>query len=219
MRLLVIPEKIRHHLMNRNNVFYEYDLLGILKSSFMGEIYIQPDYQECLSVFEVVHFARSIDAIPAYAYLGDVFQSPTGDKKSQKFEDDYLEELFAVLTKIGFQAVTYMPPRNTMQQLQRIQKLCYQYRLMEISGVDINHPRQSFNCPEILKPQFRHLIDMTWALIAHEKLADFDSAYALFHEKNPLANQPLFRRLQVYSMIGRKIDPYYPKRVEHLIPL
>jgi hypothetical protein len=214
---IVIPEKIRNYLMDENNNNIRYDILGILKSSTMEKIYLQPDNQECISVFEALHFADSVDAIPAYAYLGDVLESPTGDKKSQKFEDDYLEELFAVIAKIGFKAVTYMPPRNTMQQLQRIQRLCHKYQLMEISGVDINHPRQSFNCPEILKPQFHHLIDMTWALIAHEKLSHFNSVYALFHEENPLRNLTLADRLQVYSTIGRKIDPSNPDKVEHLI--
>jgi len=215
---MVIPEKIKTYLMELNNPNYIYDLLGILKSSFMENIYIEPDSQECISVHEAINFAHSINAIPAYAYLGDVLESPTGDKKSQKFEDDYLEDLFAEIKKIGFRAVTYMPPRNTEQQLQRVQKLCQEYHFMEISGVDINQPRQSFNCPEILKPQFRHLIDMTWALIAHEKLANYNMRYALFHEENPLQNLPLRDRLKLYSSIGRRIDPFNPEKVEHLLP-
>jgi len=214
---IIIPDKINQYLMDQNNVNYTYDLLGILKSSVMEKVYIQPDSKECISVYEAIRFAHSIDAIPAYAYLGDVFESPTGDKKSQKFEDDYLEELFDEIKRIGFKAVTYIPPRNTMEQLQRLQRLCHQYDLMEISGVDINHPRQSFNCPEILKPQFHHLIDMTWALIAHEKLAHFNPIYALFHKENPLRNHSLTDRIKVYSAIGRDINPFHPEKVEHLI--
>jgi hypothetical protein len=214
---IFIPETIKQYLMDRNNVNYVYDLLGILKSSYMEKIYIQPDSRECISVFDAINFVNSIDAIPAYAYLGDVLESPTGDKKSQKFEDDYLKELFDEIKKIGFKAVTYMPPRNTIPQLQRLQRLCHKYDLMEISGVDINHPRQSFNCPEILKPQFYHLVDMTWALIAHEKLAHFNPVYALFHKDNPLRNQPLTDRLKVYSAIGRDIDPFNPEEVTYLI--
>lgn len=212
-----LPESIKDYLMDKKNVNYLYDLLGVLKSSYMGEIYLQPDFEECISVYEAIKFAHSINAIPAYAYLGDVFESPTGDKKSQKFEDDYLEELFDEIKKIGFKAVTYMPPRNTMKQLERIQRLCQQYHLMEISGVDINHPRQNFNCPEILKSQFRHLIDMTWALIAHEKLAHLKSIYALFHQENPLRDQPLIERLKIYSAIGKDIDPFHPEKIEHLV--
>ncbi len=212
-----IPEKIVHYLMDESNNNYIYDLVGILKSSYMEEIYIEPNKEECVSVYEAIHFAHSIDAIPAYAYLGDVLESPTGDKKSQKFEDDYLDELFDEIKRIGFKAVTYMPPRNTLQQLQRLQRLCHQHNLMEISGVDINHPRQSFNCPEILKPQFHHLVDMTWALITHEKLAHLNSIYALFHQENPLRDQPLIERLQIYSAIGKDIDPFHPEKIEHLV--
>jgi len=94
-----------------------------------------------------------------------VTDSPTGDKKAEKFEDDFLEELIPELKKIGFKAITYMPPRNTLNQLLRIQSLCKKFELMEISGVDINSPRQFFNCPMILELQFKHLIEATWALI------------------------------------------------------
>lgn len=41
-------------------------------------------------------------------------------KKSQKFEDDYLELLFDVIKQLGFNAVTYMPSRNTIEQLKRL---------------------------------------------------------------------------------------------------
>jgi hypothetical protein len=215
----LFPRKKIKNLIDLSNPYYNYDLLGILKSSFMEKIFIEPDQTECISVYEAINFVNSIDAIPAYAYLGDVLESPTGDKKSQQFEDDYLEELFDEIKKIGFKAVTYVPPRNTAQQLERVQQLCKKYNLMEISGVDINQPRQSFNCPEILKPQFHHLIDMTWALIAHEKLANYNSIYALFHKQNPLPNLSLRERVKVYSSIGRNIDPFNPERVEHLIPI
>lgn len=45
--------------------------------------------------------------IAAYAYLGDVGNSVTGDKKAAKFEDDYLDELVGVLLELGFDAITY----------------------------------------------------------------------------------------------------------------
>lgn len=215
---IIIQEKNRRYLMESVNPNYIYDLLGVLKSSFIEKIFIEPDYRECIPVYDAIDFANSINAIPAYAYLGDVLESSTGDKKTQKFEDDYLEELFDEIKNIGFKSVTYMPPRNTAQQLKRVQELCKKYNLMEISGVDINQPRQSFNYPEILKPQFHHLIDNTWALVAHEKLVNFNPCYALFHEKNPLRNKSLKYRLKVYSSIGRNIDPYNPEKVAHLLP-
>jgi len=210
---IVLSEKIHKFLLDENNQFYLYDLLGILKSSFLDKIFIQPDYEECISVYKAVKFNNSINAIPAYAYLGDVTDSPTGDKRAEKFEDDFLEELIPELKKIGFKAITYMPPRNTLSQLLRLQRLCKKYELMEISGVDINSPRQSFNYPIILRPEFAHLIEATWALIAHEKLANYDEKYALFNNKNPLNGKSLKERIVTYSEIGRGIDSRYPELV------
>ena len=210
---IVLSEKIIQFLLDKDNQFYLYDLLGILKSSFLDKIFIQPDYKECISVYEAVKFSNSINAIPAYAYLGDVTDSPTGDKRSEKFEDDFLEELIPELKKIGFKAITYMPPRNTLSQLLRLQRLCKKYELMEISGVDINSPRQSFNYPIILRPEFAHLIEATWALIAHEKLANYDEKYALFNDINPLKGKSLKERIVTYSEFGRRIDSRHPELV------
>jgi hypothetical protein len=81
---------------------------------------------------------------------------------------------------------------------------------MEISGVDINSPRQSFNCPEVLRPESRHLLDTTWALIAHERLASVDSSFGLFSPENPLAGESLQRRLAVYAAAGKKLDLHQP---------
>ena len=150
---------------------------------------------------------------PAYAYLGDVRGSATGDKKDEKFEDDFLDELFPEIKRLGFQAVTYMPPRNSLEQLVRVQKLCREYDFMEITGVDINSSRQSFNCPIITEPAFVHLIDSTWALIAHEKLANHKETWGLFHENNPLAAKPLSERVAVYADIGRQMDCFHPDSI------
>lgn len=208
---IVLSEKIKKFLLDENNQFYLYDLLGILKSSFLDKIFIQPDYEECISVYKAVKFSNSINAIPAYAYLGDVTDSPTGDKRAEKFEDDFLEELIPELKRIGFKAITYMPPRNTLSQLLRLQRLCKKYELMEISGVDINSPRQFFNYPIILRPEFAHLIEATWALIAHEKLANYNEKYALFNNINPLKGKSLKERIITYSEIGRRIDSRHPE--------
>jgi len=214
---IVPSEKIKKFLLDANNQFYLYDLLGILKSSFLDKIFIQPDHEECISVYEAVKFSHSINAIPAYAYLGDVTDSPTGDKRAEKYEDDFLDELIPELKKIGFKAITYMPPRNTLNQLLRLQKLCSKYEFMEISGVDINSPRQSFNYPIILRPEFAHLIEATWALIAHEKLANYDGKYALFNDINPLKGKSVKERIITYSEIGRKIDSRHPELVYQTI--
>ncbi|MBU4482539.1 MAG: PHP domain-containing protein, partial [Actinobacteria bacterium] len=65
----------------------------------------------------------------------------------------------------------------------------------------------------ILRPEFAHLIEATWALIAHEKLANYDEKYALFNHKNPLKGKSLKERIVIYSEIGRKIDSRHPELV------
>ena len=208
-----IPSKLAELLMDMQNPHYEYDLLGVFKASLVPDFFIQPDKEECISVYDAVKFANNLNAIPSYAYLGDIAESPTGDKKAEKFEDDFLDELFPELKKIGFKAITYMPPRNTLEQLQRVQKLCEQHDLMEISGVDINSSRQSFSCPIIQTPEFCHLTESTWALIAHEKLAAKDAKLALFNPDNPDADMPLKQRIAKYAKIGQKIDNRHPEEV------
>jgi hypothetical protein len=213
---LKVKGKIRDFLLEDENPHYLYDLLGILKGSFMPRFFIQPDEEECLSVYRVVQFANDIGAIPCYAYLGDVSESPTGDKKAEKFEDDFLDDLIPEMKKIGFKGISYMPPRNTLAQLQRVQRLCHEYELMEISGVDINSSRQSFNCPEILQSEFSHLITATWALIAHEKLTAINPRWSLFHKDNPLASLSLNDRILRYGQWGEKMDQHHPEGIVKL---
>ncbi|MDP2790850.1 MAG: PHP domain-containing protein [Rectinemataceae bacterium] len=201
---LSLKPRLRAILADTANPYLLYDLLGILKSEFLPKFFIQPT-DECVDARTAVEFAKSINAIPAYAYLGDVGDSPTGDKKSEKFEDDFLPELFLELKNIGFLAVTYMPPRNTAAQLARIRNLCRQYSFMEISGVDINHPRQSFNCPELRLPEFAHLNTSTWAMVAHEALASIDPDMGLFSVKNPYTTSSLNARIAIYAKAGIKV--------------
>jgi hypothetical protein len=207
---IAVPEKLLPLLRDPDNPHYDYDLLGIFKSTLIERIFIQPDDEECISVYDAVAFANELNAIPAYAYLGDIAESPTGDKKAEKFEDDYLDELIPELKRIGFRAVTYMPPRNTLQQLRRLQQLCDANELMQISGVDINSSRQSFNCPIIQTREFRHLVTATWALIAHEKLTECNAALSLFSPDNPLAELPLEERIRRYAELGQKLDHRRP---------
>ncbi|MDC7234599.1 MAG: PHP domain-containing protein [Spirochaetales bacterium] len=213
---LELKGKALEFLSDENNPHYLYDLLGLLKGNFLPRFFIQPDEEECISVHDVVRFADKIGGIPSYAYLGDVGESPTGDKKAEKFEDDFLDDLVPELKKIGFRAITYMPPRNTVEQLTRLQKLCSRYELMEISGVDINSSRQSFNCPEIMMPEFSHLIGATWALIAHEKLAALNPQWSLFHPENPLSSLSLDERISRYARWGEKMDRRNPDSIRDL---
>jgi hypothetical protein len=185
-------------------VIYEYDLLNVLKGSFIKEIYVEAAGGETPPVQEAVDFIRSVGAIPSYCYLGDVGESPTGDKKAQKFEDDYLEELLETVKRIGFQAIAYMPSRNTMPQLDRVKKLCAHLGFMQISGEDINQPRQSFICKQLKMPGFEHLIDTTWALVGHEISATKDPGKGMFADGRPLGPEEMEERIREYKEIGLK---------------
>jgi hypothetical protein len=200
---LKVSGKTAALLTDNENPHYPWDLLGVLKSSFNDRIYIQPGEDECPPAEKATSFAASINAVPSYAYLGDIGESPTGDKKAEKFEDDYLETLISHLKGLGFLGVTYMPPRNTPEQLERLHRLCAASSLIEISGVDINSPRQTFNCPEIRRPEFAPLVDTTWALAAHEKIAGNDGKRGLFNPGDPLAGKPLEERIAAFAALGR----------------
>jgi len=165
---LTLSDKQRGQLMDMEYPFYEYDLLGILKGAFVPKVYIDAG-EECPSLKEMVELCREMDACLCYAYLGDVGDSVTGDKKAQKFEDDYLDELFLCLEEEGVKAVTYMPTRNTRAQLTRLRGLCEAHGMFQISGEDINSPRQSFVIKAMEDPLFANLIDATWRLIEHER--------------------------------------------------
>jgi hypothetical protein len=206
---LEIPSNVQEYLRTPGNPHYGYDLLGALKSSLVEAFYVQAT-DECPNIRECVAFCREVGAIPAYAYLGDIEVSVTGDKKSQKFEDDYLPELFDVITDLGFQAVTYMPNRNSSKQLARTQDLCRAHGLFEISGVDINSPRQSFSCPEIRKPQFRHLIDAAWALIGHEREATRDLSRGMFAPDTLREMPDLQTRIRHFAQAGHAAIEDYP---------
>ncbi len=163
-----LNDKQKAQMLDLEYPFYEYDLLGMLKGAFVPKIYIDAT-DECPKLKDVVALCKEVDAYLCYAYLGDVTASVTGDKKAQKFEDDYLEDVFECLKEEGIKAVTYMPTRNTMEQLERLRGLCDQYGMFQISGEDINTPRQSFIIRAMENPMFKNLIDATWKLIEHEK--------------------------------------------------
>ena len=163
-----LSEKQKALLNDTEYPFYEYDVLGMLKGTFVPKIFIDAT-TECPNLKEMVKLCNDIDAFLCYAYLGDVGDSVTGDKKAQKFEDDYLDDVFECLKEEGVKAVTYMPTRNTPAQLERLRGLCDQYGMFQISGEDINTPRQSFIIKAMENPMFQNLIDATWKLIEHEK--------------------------------------------------
>ena len=162
-----LSEKQKTMLLDTEYPFYEYDVLGMLKGTFVPKIFIDAT-TECPKLPDMVKLCADVDAYLCYAYLGDVGDSVTGDKKAQKFEDDYLDDVFECLKEEGVKAVTYMPTRNTPAQLQRLRGLCDSYGMFQISGEDINSPRQSFVIKAMENPMFANLIEATWKLIEHE---------------------------------------------------
>ena len=164
---LTLSQKQQAQMLDVSYPFYEYDLLGILKSAFVPRIYVDAT-DECPNVRDVAALCEKMDALLCYAYLGDVTASVTGDKKAQKFEDDYLDDVIACIKGCVIRAVTYMPTRNTPEQLARLRALCEKNGLFQVSGEDINSPRQSFIIRAMENPLFSNLIDATWKLIEHE---------------------------------------------------
>ena len=199
---LKVSDKIRGYLTDEANPNFLYDLLGVLKADTKF-FYIDAD-EEMPDCEQFVKVAKSFGAIPAYAYLGDVGESPTGDKKAQKFEDSFLDELIEELKKTGFEAIAYMPTRNTPEQLNRIMKLCRENGFFEISGEDINSPRQKFACAALALPEYSHLIDSTWALIGHEYISNEKGVeYGMFSERSIKETPELAERIKRFAEIGR----------------
>ena len=191
----------REKLMNAPENFYEYDILGVLKGHMVEKFYIPAD-EELMHISEFTALAKKLGAISAYAYLGDVGESPTGDKKAQKFEDDYLDDLFDTLKGQGFSAVTYMPSRNTAEQLAEIMRRCDDLGLFQISGEDINSPRQSFICKALADPKYSHLNVSTYALIGHENAASEALSDSMFSDETKKAMPSLPDRVAKYSALG-----------------
>lgn len=184
-----ITSKQEDMLKDPSNPYYEYDLLGVLKSELIPIVYVDAN-EECPDVTDYISLAKETGAISAYAYLGDVTKSVTGDKKAQKFEDDYIDELFLLLKEIGFDAVTYMPSRNTLDQVRTVKALCQRHGFFQISGEDINGPRQKFVCEAMRDPEFENLIIAAYALIGHEKEATIDIKKGMFSEET-IRSMPL----------------------------
>lgn len=198
---LKIDDRVHKYLLDENNVYYEYDIVGVLKSELLSSFYVDAD-KECPSVDSVIDFCRRIGAISTYCYLGDVTDSVTGDKRAQRFEDEYIDLLFDVLTKAGFNAVTYALSRNTKSQIEKIRSYCNSNNLMQISGEDINTPRQSFVGEKHKTRQFFGLYDSSWALIGHEKAATEDISRAMFSKKVIRKYPDFEERLMIYRKKG-----------------
>ena len=201
---LPLSDKIAGFLCDEKNPHMMYDLLGWIKSTLLAKFYIDAT-DECPDVREVLALSEKVGAISAYAYLGDVGDSVTGDKRAQKFEDDFLDELVPFLAGLGYRAITYMPSRNTPAQLKRIRALCDKYGLFQISGEDINSPRQSFVCEAQRAPEFANLYEATWALIAHEWRSTKNPADGLFSKESVAQWPALSDRVKAFSAFGQEM--------------
>lgn len=196
-----ISQKVKDYISDGQNSNLIYDILGALKSD-TSFFYIDAD-EESPSLRQFIDFAKSMGAITAYPYLGDIEQSVTGDKKAQKFEDDFLEPLLKDLKEAGIDAIAFMPTRNTEKQLIRLMDKCKEYEFFQISGEDINSPRQKFECPMLQNPLYSHLIQSTWALIGHEKAAAKDVSGGMFTQKTIKNHPDLTERIKIFADIGR----------------
>ena len=202
---LPISGKIEGYLLDEANPHMMYDLLGWIKSQLISRFYIDAT-EECPDVREMLALSERIGAISAYAYLGDVGDSVTGDKRAQKFEDDFLDELIEYVAGLGYRAVTYMPSRNTKAQLRRLRGLCEKHGLFQISGEDINQPRQSFVCQAQRDPEFANLYEATWALIAHEWRATGNPADGLFSRESIERWPDLNERVKAFAAFGEGME-------------
>ena len=191
--------KILEFLSDESNPYYLYDLLGALKGSVIEKVYVETDTDECPPVESLIALGKEVGAITVYPYLGDVGSSVTGDKKAQKFEDDFLDELFVTLKELDFNAIAYMPSRNTMEQLMRVRALCDKFGFFQITGEDINTPRQSFICYAQRAPEFANLYSSTMALIGHERAATKDISKAMFSQWATNNYPSLEERIKYYS--------------------
>lgn len=188
----------RAFLLDAGNDFYDYDLLNVLKAQLVEQFYI-PATDEAPPIKVVADFGARHGIVLAYAYLGDVGDSVTGDKKTQKFEDDFLDDVFTTIKGLGFKAVTYMAARNSKKQLDRLRALCVENEMFQISGEDINQPRQKFICEAMRNPEFDNLVDAAWALIGHELSATEDLAKGMFSAEMLQRMPSLAERIEFFK--------------------
>ena len=196
----------RKALEAADDPFYGYSVLNVLKSEFVPKFFIEGGSDQ-FPVKYMVDAAKRLGAIPTYCYLGDVGESPTGDKKAQKFEDDILGELFPALREIGFIALAYMPSRNTAEQLDVVMKKADEFGFIQISGEDINQPSQKFVCEKLRDPKFAHLVSSTWALVGHELAATADKGNIIYCDRIKSEYPDIFERIDVFSGIGKEYSP------------
>lgn len=199
-----VPDVNRGFLMDLDSPIYTYDLTNLLKGFFSEMMYQNATHEETPDVREAVPFLNSLGCLPTYTYLGDVRgDSVTGDKKTQKFEDDILDEMFACLHEYGMRAFSYAPTRNAPDQVARVRELCRKYDMLEILGEDINQPRQSFIMTYTDDNDREFFNDATWAIIGHEKLANEDLEQSIISDTTLKRIPDLRERIAYYKNAAR----------------
>jgi hypothetical protein len=197
-----LTEGDRKKLRDPSSPWYDYHIMGIFKAHLIPRIYVDAT-EECPPVAEFTEFVDSVGAIPTYPYLGDVKNSVTGDKKDMAFEDACIDELAAWVSGNGFRALSYMPGRNTREQLTRVIGLADVCGLFQISGEDINAPGQPFVCEKMSDPMYAHLVDSAWALVGHEA-ASREGGEGMFRKEMISRMPELSARIAYFAGIGRK---------------
>lgn len=189
-------------ILEENPLYYDYDILCIIKKNLVEKFYIDA-YEECMHIKDFIALTKKIGCVSAYAYLGDVIDTSEGDKKPQRFEDSYIDVLMKELKKLDFDAITYMPSRNTRYQLSKVMALCKEYEFFEINGEDINSPRQRFSSA-FDDEMFDHLKDMNYALIGHEIAVTEKIENSMFSEKIKKEFPKIEDRINYYKRLARE---------------
>ena len=203
-----VPEKAKAFLREEDSPIYAFDLTNVLKGYFSELMYVPADHDEAPDVARAIPLLNGLGCIPTYTYLGDVrVSSVTGDKKTQKFEDDILDEMFECLYAYGMRAFSYAPTRNDPDQVARVRALCRRYGMLEVCGEDINQPRQSFICRQNSEADRRFFNDSTWAIIGHERLADEDLSRSIISPQTQARWPDLNARIAAYGQAGREAWP------------
>ncbi len=198
-----VQGKAREYLLDLESDIYTYDLTNVLKGYFSEYMYVNAGHEETPDVATTVPYLNSLGCITTYTYLGDVRgTSVTGDKKTQKFEDDVLDEMFACLSSYGMRGFSYAPTRNAPDQVERVRALCRQYHMLEVCGEDINQPRQPLICQQSSEEDRIFFNDSTWAIIGHEILAEQDLSDSIISDKTAERFPDLKKRIEFYKNIA-----------------
>ena len=123
----------------------------------------------------------------------------TGDKKTQKFEDDVLDEMFACLSEYGMCGFSYAPTRNQPDQVERVRALCGKYGMLEVCGEDINQPRQPLICQQQSEADRIFFNDSTWAIIGHEMMTANGLENSIISDAAAKKYPDLKERIQQYK--------------------